>query len=322
MIYKKLYNIITLLCIAGVFLTSCLKEDRSNCSDTGLWVRFSHETDDELKSGAKSDFIPRAVLYIFDKNDNYMTACVFDEPQMNTDIEIPNWRNYLTVGEPYQFIVWYNVNSPFSTNPSYEDFQVVKPNKKEATLFMEIPDNRIVDFDLPFLSFGINTEKIRADKQVVNIDLVQNVNTIYFTVNGLAPNTDTYLFKIKDNNNIYDFDNNIKSKDNEGMFDYTAISEFTNNSQSLESKMMTLQLANDRHPIFTLYDQTTNDLLYPSYSGQENDLIKMINDAYGNAIDFTRRDIFHVTINFDTNMTATVDIDGWEMKESSGGLVP
>lgn len=327
MMNKRLYNILAVLMILSTLLTSCIKDSLSDCppKNPGLWVLFSHDTDEVTDMTRTS--IQRAVLYIFDQDFNFVTMRDLIDPQLGTELEITDWQQDLEIGNTYKFLVWYNEEPPYFTTPSYDEFKSPTSiiNKVDARLYLDVPSTKIVDFNLPLLLYGKHNEEIDPLDQVVRIDLTQNTNTIHFTVNGLDKTTDTYVFDIADNNGIYNFDNDFASEPKDA-FNYIATSEFTDNSQALKGQIMTLKLADYRSPIFTLKNETTGELLYPSYNGQENNLVKMIQSAYANGnsntVDFDRRHIFHIVINFDTDMTATVLVDGWEMKNENNELNP
>lgn len=315
-----------MLVLVCVCLTACIDEDLSDCpvKDTRLWVKFLDNTEsNRYKSGVNTRVTSdRAVLYIFDEYSNFVVMRDIYKPKMNVQFEIVDWQKHLAIGKSYKFFVWFYNGSPYSTNPIHENFSLIKPNVSEAQLLLNIPKNRVVDFELPILLYGNHSEKIDLIDPVIDIILTQNTNIINFTVDGLDNTLDTYEFLITDNNGVYDFDNNIVSLPGEGLFSYITRSKFSLKSSVLLSTSHILKLQDGRTPLFTLRNSNTGETLYPSYPGQENNLIKMIQKAYKNNIDFDRKHEFDVKISFDTKMGATVIIDGWNMNESDNEITP
>ena len=318
---RKLYNITAVLVIISTLLafSSCIKEDLSECPprSASVKVRFAINTEDDETGLSHAGVIEKATLYIFDRNNRFVAMSSRNDIVVSREYEL----DIDLAPDIYNFVVWVGEKAPYYTLPAFADFPAVKPGKEESTMNLDIPANRIVDFTLPRLLFSkVDNKEITGDDQIIDFDLIQNTNTLIFTVNGLERTDNTYSFSIADDNGSYDFDNNYASCK---AFQYTTGALFPADSDVLDGTMTVLRLGSNRNPRFTLVNKTTGETLYPSYAGQQTDLIQLILKAYeGKTVNFDRRHTFHITLDFDTNMEATVTVDGWNVNDSGNELYP
>lgn len=300
-------------------VSSCIKEDLSECppENASVKIRFAINAEDDETEPSNAGVMEKATLYIFDRNNRFVAMSSRNNMVIGREYEL----DIDLAPDIYNFVVWVGEKAPYYTIPAFEDFPAIKPDKDESTMNLDIPISRVVDFTLPRLLFSkVDNELITGDDQIIDFNLIQNTNTLIFTVNGLERTDNTYSFNIADNNGSYDFDNNYASCE---AFNYTAGALFPADSDVLGSTMTVLRLGNNRNPRFTLVDKTTEETLYPSYPGQQTNLIQLIVKAYeGKTVDFDRRHTFRITLNFDTDMEATVTVDGWNVNDSGNELFP
>jgi hypothetical protein len=271
----------------------------------------------EGENDTEADAIQKATVYVFDKDNNYVKLWSMDNPRFDCEyimnIDLPAGL--------YNFVVWFNQNPPYFSMPAFDKTPEVKSGKKDAELSLQIPPDRIINYALPPLFHGSSNEKeIKKKDQVITIPLTRNTNNIILTVNGLERTNDVFSFNITDNNGCYDFDNNFVPCTE---FHYNATATFPAGSSTLAASMTILKLADNRSPRLTFSNRTTGENLFPSYNGQENNLIKMIQQAYnGKQLDFNSKHTFRITITFTVDMKASVTVDGWKIDESDYGVGP
>lgn len=305
----------TLVCVS-----SCIREDLSECPPKNgtLKIRFAYHTDDDKADDmSRLGIMEKATLYVFDRNNRFVELSSCDDVVVGREYEL----DVNLTPDIYNFVVWIGEETHCYTIPAFTNFPTVKPGKDDATLNLDIPASRNVDFSLPRLRFSkLDNKAITGSDQMIDFDLIQNTNTLIFTVSGLDRTDNTYSFNIADTNGSYDFDNDYASCD---AFRYTAEALFSAGSDVLCGTMTVLRLENSRSPQFTLVNKMTGQALYPSYEGQQTDLIQLILKAYeGRTINFDRRHTFRITLDFDTNMRANVTVDGWNVNESGNELYP
>lgn len=319
MIRKRIYYIDTAVLVVCMLLsvTSCIKEDLSEClpltNPLRLVLAFEKESDEVSSSYAAVD--QRATLHIFDAENKLIAMQTLDDPEFGQeytiDTDLPSGT--------YNFVVWYNHEQPYFSSPAFENYPEQKPDKYEGKLYLQLPTSGIVDFALPRLLHGkIDNKTISPDERLITIPMIQNTNNIILTVTGLERTGHRYLFDIADNNGAYDYDNDYASFD---VFHYTSETAFATNAEELTASMTVLKLSDGRNPRLTFTDKTSGTTLYPSFSGQETNLVNLIKSAYqGHPFSFERKHTYRVTISFDMNMTATVMVDGWNVNESGNEL--
>lgn len=294
-------------------LVSCIGEDLEGC-DWAIPVTVSLLLDPEEETGQVTAG-EVATIYIFDAEGGFVDresieAPVFGEPYL---------LNKRIAKGTYHFVVWVNPTEPYSVHLDLGESQA---QKHTATLRLNLPvgeDN--IEADLPVLFHGKADQREitrAAGTDVVELPLRQNTNRIQLTVKGLSRSADTYLFSIADNNGAYDFDNNHVDHQT---FNYRSRAAFQTGADHLESALTVLRLGEARAPQLAFANHTTGQTLYPSYEGQEANLVKLIRAAYdGRWIDFDRRHTFEVELTFDANLQATVTIDGWKVKDEGHEL--
>jgi len=304
--------------------SSCIRDGSEECPlvDQSLKVSFTYTKDTHVYSGIHMNEIKKATLYIYDEADNYITEWSLDNPVFNKEYETG-----LTLDPGiYNLVVWFNPEAPYQilsvTIPPEEEG---KTCRSESKVMLIVPGDGYIRDILPPLLYGsgLNTEiKATADNRLI-IPMTLNNNIINLTVNGLPMNDHTYEFIISDNNGCYNFDNDFVTYD---YFNYVATMQFpaftkTVTSDTLNTSLTVLKLARGRNVQIKLWDQTTDQQLYPAYDGQTDNLIDLILKANPDN-DFEQTNIYDITLDFNSDMTVEITINGWRIKESDNEIYP
>jgi hypothetical protein len=282
---------------------ACTHEDLSMCDS--LQVMFcihTSATDDGGESALVPDTLRSVCVYIVDEANEFVAAHPLDEVVVGTEYELDV---DLSAGT-YDFIVWTHQEAPY----------MVDPDKRELAL--DVPDTRRVSGLIPRLFYGkLEDEEVHpGSKQVVLIKLTENTNTIDVTVSGLQQHDgkdDIYELSICDNNDQYDFDNHFIVGGE--AFYYVATMGYQPGETVMHTTLRTLKLAGDRNPVVSLRNITTGTTHHLSYDAAGHpvplDLVSLIRRAYNNTVSFNERHYFRLTIEFRTDMSVTVGLDGW-----------
>jgi hypothetical protein len=316
------YYICTAICLL-FSLSSCIKDDLTNCPpvEQSLQVIFSCEEETELD--LQSQTLQKANLFVFDKNDKFVTAWLLDEehqerPALNK-VYVPDFK---LLPDEYHFIVWFGLIAPYSITPTMNNFFRGTTRMNQAEFHLEIPENRSVDVPLPLLLYGHKEGIIKTkNENTIVIPVAQNTNTINITVTGLPQTDDEYLFRITDTNGKYTFYNEFAGCEE---FSYVDVEKISTETNMLTSSLTVLKLDKDRRPLLTIQNQSTGEQIFPVNNDNEgsNDLIGMILREYPNT-DFKKTHVYDIKISIDdTNITVTVNIDGWIENSSDDEIVP
>lgn len=314
---RRYIHIAGVLLICCALLSSCVAEDLSGCgSRTRLRISFIFEAETETRAAETEKH--HVTLYAFDQQGYCQLVHEFDVMGLGgeTTIDVP-----LEPGT-YDFVAWLNKDETYFSLPAFEQFPQVKPKKDAAVLYLDIPDNSIVDYELPTLLHGSVEELQITSGQKIFIPLIQNTNRITFTAEGLDRTADTYEFEVRDHNGAYTFENEFDAC---APFRYLARTTFADTQNKLSAGMSLLRLASGRTPVFAFRNSTTGKTLYPSSEEQETNLVKMIENAYrnsGKTVDFDKRHEFNIKLKFDAGFNAIVTIDGWNVVDDDSGLRP
>ncbi len=303
----KISGISAALALCLLSVVSCIKEGISPCpQDThGLQFKFSYEDARVLQDGE----LRVANIYVFDRNDRFVAQQEIANPVIG-EIYTADFR--LDPGN-YSFAVWVNRIEPYSTTPNPGGFQVMRPEKREAEMRLNLSADRCVRSIIPTQFYGSLVFESVPDQgnRLFTIPLVENTNIINLTVHGLSKTAHVYNCTITDSNGNYYFDNTFAPC---GEFQYMATAHF-DDSDALKSSLTVLRLAENRHPRLAIRDLTSGETIYPCRPEQTDDLIEMILSAYANGpqIDFDRTHVYDIVISFDTNMAVSVIVNGWKL---------
>ncbi len=299
-------NRIKISCTLILYLlsvVSCIREDLAPCPQNmnHLQFEFSYDGMRELHD----DELYMADVYVFDHDDRLVARQEIANPVIS---HIYTADFNLETGD-YSIVVWFNQVAPYSTR----GFEAIRSAKQEAEMHLDVPSDRCISAILPTQLYGFQKFESMNNKgdQHITIPLTENTNRINLTVRGLAKNEHTYSYSIADNNGNYYFDNTFAPCEE---FQYTTTTHF-GDSNVLTSSLTVLRLAENRHPKLSFRDVTTGKTIYPYRPGQIHDLIEMISIAYANGprIDFDKTHVYDIVISFDSNMTVSIIVNGWEL---------
>jgi len=323
---KKKYYIIfntTLFAIAALCLTSCVKDDLSDCVDSRGNVRLTVKLDAKAMTVGLEDYqIDSTHVYVFDDNNEFVTFAaggVYDPTQ--------EYELFFTLEQSgdYNFIVWTNPGQTYQTNYTVEQCYRHRFTPGQLQYYMSVPEDKLIAQDIDDMLYGATKQEIISHiNNTVVVELNPNNYRVNVKVKGLPATDNDFEFTITDNNSHYNFENTI-TRENIGDFTYIRHASQQEDEESGESELNVsfemLRLLNeeeDSHtPRFALANATLNNPLY------SDNLIAMIRRAYGQsgqALDFEKTHAFDIVLIFDTNMGVTVSINGWEYSPQPGEL--
>lgn len=305
-------------------LSSCIRDGLEECPvvNQSVSVSFTYGKDTHYHNPLDMDEIKKAILYIYDEKDDYITEWSLDYPVLNKEYDTG-----LTLNPGlYNLVVWFNPDTPYQVIPVTDPPQQTgKTCRSESQLMLIVPDDGCINNVLPPLLHGsvCDAEINEASVNRFTIPMTLNNNIINLTVNGLPVNDHTYGFTISDNNGHYTFDNDFVHCDN---FDYVATMKFPAltkavTNSTLNTSLTVLKLAAGRNVLITLQNQTTGQQLYPVNDGQTANLIDLILKADPNN-DFELTNVYDITLDFNADLTVTITINGWRIKESDNEIYP
>ncbi len=303
------------------FISSCIRDGVEECQleDRSLTVSFTYDRNTRAFITFNMDEVKKAVLYIYDDKDDYVTEWSLENPVFNKEYDT---GLILDPGQ-YSMVVWFNPDAPYQVITESLG-QVGKTCRSESQLMLIVPDDGCIRDILPPLLHGsiFNAGIEKGTGNAFAIPMSLNNNIINLTVNGLPVNDDIYEFTVSDNNGHYTFDNDFVDCDH---FNYVATMKFpvstkaaTNNI--LNASLTVLKLAGDRSARITLENQTTGQQLYPVYDGQTDDLIDLILKVNPEN-DFKQTNIYNITLDFNADLTVSITINGWRLKESGNEIL-
>ena len=302
--------------------SSCIRYDRSNCA-AALSVSFTYVDYTRGKIAIRDGDIKNAVLYIYDDDDRFVRTWTIDAPVFNKEY----MTDFTLDRGTYSFVVWFNPGEPYTVSGECDNHDGKAGRRMESCLRLSLPDDKCIRGDLPLLFHGTlcDTYLEGSTKERIAIPMILNNNVINLTVKGLPYSDNTYLFSVSDSNGHYTFENGFSDCEE---FDYAATINFrpyygTNEqaTNTLNASLMVLKLAAGRKPVIELSDQTLGKVLYPSYEGQTTDLVRLILKA-DPSNDFDGNDTYDILFDFATDMTATIYVNGWRVKESENEIYP
>ena len=316
-IMRRLFS--TIIGCAVLSLSSCLKEDMSNCPEQ-IRVYFDISTP-EWGTRIEPEDVDRMNLFVFNQKGYYL--CEYRDERI---IGFSPEEYYIDCSDllpgKYRFIAWAGKDERFyATGPVV--FEKGKTRFEEALLMLEHPGNMISEetdtihhlfhSELPAT---VTNEKI----QRFTMPLKQLTNTINIRTIGLPADADAYTFNIKDNNSDYTFEGSFANAVSDEAFIYTAPCTKDDESQ-LHASLNVMRLSADRHtPKLQIFNETAGEALYPTGS-LSGDLIWLIENAYYEN-DFEAVHIYDIILVFgpagpgdSTKYTVTIYINNWKVSQ-------
>jgi len=307
------------LIVSVLLLSSCLKEDTSNCPEQ-IRVYFDITTR-ATGDAIQPEEVDRMNLYVFSGKGYYLGE-YHDDYIANFDANYYIDCSDLLPGE-YHFIAWAGKDEQdYSAIPS--PFVKGKTKLEEALLILDHADG-IVTSTIHHLFHSELPATVTNEKvQRFDMPLIQHTNTINIYIEGFPAHADSYTFEIADNNSEYLFDRSFA--DSQTTLKYVADCTKDGTNQ-LFSTLNVMRLAEDRHtPQLQIYNKTSGELLYP-VGGQSGNLISLIKRAYPEN-DFDLTHTYDIVFRFTdgggegdpTRFTVTILVNGWEVRSQNNEL--
>jgi len=310
---KKLVYYIGILVCTGIFLSSCIAEDMSNCPPDNFVLQFvlvPHEGND----GIINESLYTAKLFVFNAADTLVATYHIDvKPELNK-IYVPDWG--LLPGK-YTYVAWINYNrGPFEVDPAI----LGETTRTQMLLRHLIPKSSIVDNtqETPILCFGqLAGDLLDTPNQLITIPVMQFTNKINLTMKGLKNELFTrasteinhqYEFAITDNNGVYGFDGEFIHHDH---FTYSTTKYA--DSDTLNASLTVLKLAENRQPVVTVTNQTTGVQIFTG------NLVQYILASNPNN-DFDTTHVYDIVIDFgdgEMDIPVTITINGWVLDSAN-----
>ncbi len=295
---KRPYNILLwpALCVL-LLMQGCLKEDLADCPP-GITVRLYH---DAVAGSAATD---HATLFVFDENGLFVDvyenrAAAFGNDEYTMTLPLEKGK--------YAFAGFRGMYGCYSVVPA----QFVKgvTTFSEAVFRLNCAaDNTVRESPHCLFSGLLATAEVTGRSGHFDVYMERNTNIINLRTEGLEPSSDNYTLSISDNNSHYGFGNDFASCPT---LDYIAGCEKDGQGQ-LSASLTVMRLAANRHPVFTVYNDSRQRNLYQA------DLMELIMRIPG--INLTARHEFDILLLFDVNMDVTVQINGWTVLEEENEL--
>ena len=315
-------KLIVILIVNTLLMSSCLKENLSNCPEE-IRIYFTFNTVDsytgEGDDPINPDDVDRMHLYVFSDKGYYLGEYRDD------NITGFSTEYYIDCSDlmpaKYRFIAWGGKDEDFySTIP--EPFVKGKTSFDDAFLMLNHPGNRISTLVHHIFHSELPATVTTTKVQRFDMPLAQLSNTINIRTVGLQASNNNYRFTITDNNDVYSFDRSFATYNSAPKFSYNAPCTKDASGQ-LHSTLHVLRLADDRYtPNLQIFNETSDELLYPfgDYSG---DLIGLIKSAYPQN-DFDKTHTYNIVLMFDGsgdgNLNLTILINGWEVRHQNNNL--
>jgi hypothetical protein len=295
-------------------LTGCIRDE---ACDMGVSLTFTFDfTSETLLPALSPDDARKAHLYVFHSADGrFVASSVFDRPRFDT----PNRVGVTLAPGVYDFVLWFNQETPFYTTPSADGFVKGHTLRQNARLELDLSLWE-GDVSAPIL-FYAKVDGARVKPMIDNFfvaPLTLNTHRIRFTAKGLSYSADTFRFSITDNSGAYDFDNDFASF---RTFDYGVSTTFVTARESLQASVDVLRLAAGRTPAFTMRNLSAGETLYPRRPEDNVNLVELILDKYPD-IDFDRYHLFDIILTFDIDMRVTVDVHAWNYNGDDYNIFP
>ena len=291
------------LLVGVLLLTSCLKEDYSNCPED-IRVYF------DVAPSTSMDDLDQMNLYVFDSDGRYL--------QEYHDGHIPDFSPddyYINCSDllpgKYRFIAWSGKDETcYSTMP--EPFVKGKTAFDEALLKLECSGMIIVTALHHLFHSELPATVMKTKSQRFIMPLAQLTNTIHIRTIGLPADNDDYSFNIIDNNSDYFFDASFANDIGDAAFNY--ISNYSGNALNQPNATLNVMRLekNRRTPKLLILNKTAGTTIFPA-STHTGDLIELILTANPQN-NFETTHTYDIIIKFagDTSVIS-ITVNGWEV---------
>jgi hypothetical protein len=314
---KQLHHIYVFLILwIPVAFQSCIQDDLSDCvSEKRIYFDYELTSSSRKGEGINPMDITRMNLFIFDENGLFVKECIDEAPQMQADYFMT--VTGLTAGR-YRLVAWGNLKEHYAVSSALEPG---KTTFNDLQVVLKPIENDEVKAQLAPLFFATHTESntievLGMSAQFIHLNLVQDTYKVNVTVTGVDSTlnaTSDHIMRVEDDNGIYRFDNDFATC---RQFVYTQPCQKIS-KQDLKSSLTILRLAANRHPLLSVINQQTREVVL------KEDLVKLIQDAAlanGVTVDFNKTHEFDIKYELASALEVVIYINGWKLIRQPGVL--
>lgn len=297
---KQIYPVLFLL----LLIAGCIREDLSECPPLVTRLEFAHTTPCNPALAYPAD-IDSLHLFVFNPDGIFSAGYIQSGVRLSEDYscEIPLPEGKHTV------ITWAGRGNAYQTIPA--TFIAGQTTLDEAVLSLRTGYNfRTGKQDSVLvcsqtLYFGSDTINAGTTHMV---KLTKNTTRIKVTISGLKPRG-AYRLMITGDDNLYKFDNSLSSV---RKINYIQLLDAGSEGKT-EALTDMLNPGKGNHPVISILEKAGSTEIF------SDDMIKLITENMADA-NFECMDYFEIDITFDTNMSVSVSVNGWNMSEQDDDL--
>ncbi|MDR2040000.1 MAG: FimB/Mfa2 family fimbrial subunit [Bacteroidales bacterium] len=296
--------IVILLC--SITLPGCIKEDLADCpvdQDISHYLTFEYTKNTDFVDKF-ADAVATLDVFVFD-SDGILTGILSEE---GTPLKNGNYRMILDLPDgTYTFIIWGGSRKSYQISQATDHYRSMIGSARLDQLRLALNNNcTFENTDDLFHGIAQNVFIHSEQSSHTHISLTKNTNIINAKVYGIsnlanAGNSMDVICSAA--NGELNFDNSISNP--ESLIQYIPVQ--TETKGELKVGFKTLRLLTGMKSAFTIRNTNSNEEIF-NHSLIE--LIKLLPDIHTDE-DLDRNDVYDVEIYFDTNLSASVTINGY-----------
>lgn len=293
-------------------LTSCIKEDRSDCNP-GVWLKYDYSLNTEHANLFGLE-VEKVSVYVFDENGLYYDCFTEEGDRLTND-----YRMYLPlpVGN-YKIVVWggtlgsYRIGETDSEGTTFQSELKKGITPIDNFMLLAEKDGQPLKEVDDLWHGNTRATSVYQAHESVTVNLMKNTKRLTVIVKDRTINTDRssempYRVRCEGNNARYMADNRF------GKSPQTVT--YLPHRTSLESGTMTAELN-----LLRLVKGDPMRLIVENSEGKtifDKDLVEelMRSGRFANQEELDREDELEVVITRDNGITITVTVNGWEIVE-------
>jgi hypothetical protein len=290
---------LTLAAAIALGLSSCYKEDMTDCVDPrgNVHISLSLEKGVESRGEELGDFdISGARVWAFDAEGKMVS---FVPAEQNADGRYEAWMN-LPSGI-YNFVAWTGNGTVYKvadTSGVMDEMVLYFDHSYDAAITETIPDLLYGNVNGRVVKTAVNNEIVlEMDPDTYNINV---------TAKGLDRDSDIWEVSIYKKGTHFLFDHNLFLDD--GVFRHLRSGVLTDDGR-FDASIRIVAPGADGDPQLILRNATTGEMRY------DRSLVETIIDAYAanrQTVDFEHTYTYDIVLTFDASLGITVSVNGWE----------
>lgn len=307
-------SLILLVAAAGMMLSSCVKEDLTDCPPVNnVRLLIQTQADATGNSPVYSDVrIDSVSVYIFDAEGRFVDLWS-GGPYTNGEDYYADLQ--LEPGE-YRFAVVTNPGDMNVMEYTLEELRELRPTIDEIEMSIGVPADGRIDGDIPDLYVGtLDNTVVTGEQQTLTAIIYPQLYHVNFTITGLPEDVE-YSLTVSDQDFMRTLENALTATSDD--LSYWRICDHITTTQRtwMEATMEMYNLSDDKQMPLVLTNTATGEVIF------SGDLIEMIKNAYsssgGGTVDFGTTFEFDIELNFDMNSTklqVEITVNGWTYQE-------